>query len=39
MPRASSDCTEADENRRIERMVAKRLRVKATILKKVQATS
>jgi hypothetical protein len=38
--RAPSDCTEADENRRrIERMVVKRLRVEATILKRVQEIS
>jgi hypothetical protein len=30
---------EADENRRIERMVVKRLRVEASILKRVQAIS
>jgi hypothetical protein len=30
---------EADENRRIERMVVKKLRVKATILKRVRAIS
>lgn len=39
VPRASSDCMEADENRRIERMVVKKLRVKATILKRVRAIS